>query len=201
MTFCELLKGGGRKKNLSSTIIKRTNARRDDDEADVHPLFTHPPRDPTSSKLAAVSVKLKEGNSTAAVRILCSDEVVADFSTKTSAKLQLKHPAEHNEASFPPEMPSDSALQVCEEDLLRVIRSFPVGSSGGPDGIKPQLLLEMVQSSEAGLGLLSAVTSFTNILLEEKCNTKYQNILYGGRLIALNKKYGGIRPIVVGYVW
>ena len=85
----------GRKRNLASIIIKRTNARRDDDEADVHPSFTHPLRDPTFSKLAAVSAKFENGNITAAVRILCSDEVVSDFSTETLAKHQLKHPAVH----------------------------------------------------------------------------------------------------------
>ena len=112
---------------------------------------------------------------------------MADFSTESLAKLQLKHPAEHKEALFSPEMPTNSALQVGEEDVLRALRTFPAGSSEGPDGIKLQLLLPIVQLREAGPGLLSAVASFTNILLEEKCNIKYQSILYGGRLIALNK--------------
>ena len=59
----------------------------------------------------------------------------------------------------------------------------------------------MVQSREAWPGLLSAFSQLTNILLQGKFNPAYQNIIFGGGLIALNKKYGGIRPIVVGYFW
>ena len=70
--------------------------------------------------------------SRAAVRILCSDEVIADYSTETLAKLQLKHPSEHESISYPPELSPSTALQVGEEDVLIGIRSFPAGSSGGP---------------------------------------------------------------------
>ena len=91
-----------------------------------------------TSKLAAVSAKLKDGNISAAVRILCSDEVIADYSAETLAKLQLKHPDKHECISFSPELSPSTALQVEEEDVLRAIRSFPAGSSGGPDGLRPQ---------------------------------------------------------------
>ena len=71
----------------------------------------------------------------------------------------------------------------------------------GPDGIRPQHLLELVQSQEAGPGLFTAVTTFVNSLLDGNCHDDYQHILFGGKLIALDKKSSGIRPIVVGYVW
>ena len=86
--------GGGRKRNLGFTIIKCIDARWDDDEANIHPFFIHPLRDPTSSKLPPVSVKLKDGNITSAVQILCSNEVIADFSIESLTKLHFKHPAE-----------------------------------------------------------------------------------------------------------
>ena len=38
-----------------------------------------------------------------------------------------------------------------------------------------------------------------NYLLEGKCHPQFIPILFGGKLIALNKKTGGIRPIAVGY--
>ena len=71
-----------------------------------------------------------------------------------------------------------------------------------PDVIKPQLLWEMVQSHEVGSGLLSDLTSFTNIFLEGKCNPKYQSILSGERLISLKlsyseMQYAKIQPIIV----
>ena len=58
-----------------------------------------------------------------------------------------------------------------------------------------------MQSHEAGPGLLAAVTTFVNSLINGKCHDDYQHILFGGKLIALDKKSGWIRPIVVGYAW
>ena len=128
-----------------------------------------------TSELAAVSAKLEDGNISAAIRILCSDEVIATYSAETLAKLQLKHPGEHESISFPPQLSPSTALQVGEEDVLRVIRSFPAGLSVGSDGLRSQHLVEMVQSLEAGSGLLSALTQLTNILLQGKCISKYKN--------------------------
>jgi len=34
----------------------------------------------------------------------------------------------------------DTALTVSEEDVRRAVFSFPAGSSGGPDGMRPQHL-------------------------------------------------------------
>jgi len=42
------------------------------------------------------------------------------------------------------------AVQVTEADVLRAVRSFPAGSAGGPDGFRPQHILEMVNCREAG---------------------------------------------------
>ena len=100
--------------------------------------------------------------------------------------------------STPDNMP---ALQVSEDTVLKAIRSFPAGSAPGSDGIRPQHLLERVQSQEVGPGLLTAVTAFVNSLLDSKCHDDYQHILFRGKLIALDKKFGGIRLIVVGYAW
>ena len=49
--------------------------------------------------------------------------------------------------------------------------------------------------------LLNAITDFVNLLLCGKCPTLVQPILFGGKLIALNKSDGGIRPIAIGYFW
>ena len=40
-----------------------------------------------------------------------------------------------------------------------------------------------------------------NSLIEGKCRKDFVHILFGGRLLAMNKKFVGIRPIVVGNVW
>ena len=104
--------------------------------------------------------------------------------------LQDKHPLEHMGAHIPPTPDNMPALQVSEDTVLKAIRSFPAGSAPGPDGIRLQHLLELVQSQEAG-SVLTAVTTFVNSLLDGKCHDDYQRILFGGKLIALDKRQAG----------
>ena len=51
---------------------------------------------------------------------------------------------------------------------------------------------------ENGKTLLTAITAFVNILLYGQCHD-FSHILFGGKFIALNKKAGGIRPIIICY--
>ena len=90
---------------------------------------------------------------------------------------------------------------ITNHDVMTAIRSFPSGSSGGIDGFTPQHLKDLV--GEAGLEspLVVALTGFVNTLLRGDCPEAIIPILFGGRLIALAKKEGGIRPIAVGSVW
>jgi len=76
--------------------------------------------------------------------------------------------------------------------------SFPAGSSGGPDGIRPQHLKDMSNCRETDSDLLTALTAFVNMALAGQCPKDVLPIFFGGRLIALDKKCGGIRPIVIG---
>ena len=50
-------------------------------------------------------------------------------------------------------------------------------------------------------GLIVSLTDLANILLAGKTPASVTPILFGGSLIALEKKDGGIRPIAVGYIW
>ena len=49
--------------------------------------------------------------------------------------------------------------------------------------------------------MLTSITSFINLLLDGRCHPAVIPFLFGGNLIALEKKSGGIRPIAVGYYW
>ena len=88
------------------------------------------------------------------------------------------------------------ALSVVIGDVLRAIRSFP----SGPDGLRPQHLLDLTSASagQDGKALLGAVTSFTNLVLAGDTPIPARKIFWGASLIALNKKDGGVRSIVVG---
>jgi hypothetical protein len=74
-----------------------------------------------------------------------------------------------------------------------------VGSSGGPDGFRPQHLIDLISNCESGAELLSALTAYVSILLQGHCHPHVVPVLFGGHLIALNKPSGGIRPIAIGY--
>ena len=82
---------------------------------------------------------------------------------------------------------------------MTAIRTFPPGSAGGPDGIRPQHIVDMVCCRVNGPALLIAITAFVNMLLDGKCSPAVTPILFGGTLMALEKKTGGIRPIAIGY--
>jgi len=76
--------------------------------------------------------------------------------------------------------------------------SFPAGSSAGPDGLRPQHLKDLVSCQERSPDLLTALTRFVNMVLSGRCPEEVAPFFIGGRLIALEKKSGGIQPIAVG---
>ena len=88
---------------------------------------------------------------------------------------------------------------MTETEVLQAVRSFLAESAGGPDGVRPQHVLEMVNCVEAGPELVSALTAFTNCLLHGEVHPDVSLVLFGGNLIALEKKPGGVSPIAVGY--
>ena len=91
------------------------------------------------------------------------------------------------------------SLQITTDDVLKCQRSFPAGSSAGSDCLRPNHLLDLVNCKESGDALLLALTSFTNCILAGSCPSVVIPVFFGGRLIALQKKAGGIRPIAIGY--
>jgi hypothetical protein len=167
-------------------------------EAEVHPRRRG--KDFPSQRLAqAVAAKLEDGNLRAAIRILVSDDAPAEPSLEGLAKLQEKHPPASLIVSEIPIPQEDSHMTVAEADVLKAVMSFPAGSSGGPDGFRPQHLKDLLNCRETGTNLLSALTAFTNMVLAGRCPRDMAPVFFGGRLIALDKKSGGIRPIAVGF--
>jgi hypothetical protein len=150
---------------------------------------------------AVVSAKIEDGNIRAALRILCSDDKPAEATQETLTKLEAKHPPAPSDRQPAADPSQFTALQVTSEQVMKAVRSFPAGSSGGPDGLRPQHLVDLLTCREGGQELLGVITQFVNCLLDGKCHPDVIPILFGGNLIALEKKTGGIRPIAIGYVW
>ena len=77
--------------------------------------------------------------------------------------------------------------------------SFPAGSAGGPYSLRPRHLRDMVFRKEAGPWLITALTGFINLVLAGRCPAGVAPIFFGGRLLVLCKKSGGVRPIAIGF--
>jgi hypothetical protein len=148
----------------------------------------------------AVASKIEAGNLRAAVRILCSDEKPAEYSDATFTALQDKHPSRPVD-SRPAAAPLPDSLQMDAREVIRAIRSFPSGSAGGQDGLRPQHLRDLLGKGDGVDELAEAMTDFVNLLLKGKCPEEVRPYFFGGRLLALAKKDGGVRPIAVGLVW
>ena len=136
---------------------------------------TQKPQEPLQLLARRVSEKLEEGDFKGAVRLTCSEDTIASDSEATIAALRSKHPDPHPESIFP-QAPNRSAMTVSEGDVVQAIQSFPKSSAGGPDGVCPQHLQDMVGASAGAGGLF----------------------FFGASLTALNKKDGEVRPIAVG---
>ena len=48
---------------------------------------------------------------------------------------------------------------------------------------------------------MTAITGFVNLVMDGRCPAEICPVFFGGRLIALEKKTGGYRPIAVGYTF
>ena len=192
---------GGQRRNLS-TLVKRQV----DEEADPSRItFPHrtTPSDPNHSLAKRVSAKLEEGDYRGAVRIACSEESIADITEETITLLKEKHPTPHSETSIPnPPQPADMhpLPVISEEVIIGAIRSFPRGSAGGPDGIRPQHLVDLTSASaeRGGKDLLRALAEFANFILRGYLPKYVKQVFFGATLIPLRKKDGGVRPIAVG---
>ena len=96
-----------------------------------------------------------------------------------------------------PEM-SEAFAHITEKEVTMGIKSFPYGSAGGPDGLRPQHLKDLTSDSveRGGRELLSALT--TIFIVQGNAPLCVHPILFGATLIALHNKEGGIRPISIG---
>jgi len=148
-------------------------------------------------------MKLEEGNIKGAVHLVCSDDRPAPHTSQTLAALQHKHPPpapDRRPACSPTSSERFEALQVLDVVVQRAIQSFPAGSAGGPDGVTPQHLKDLTAPGINGQ-LFNVLAEFTNLLLNGGLPDNIDEVIYGGNLLALQKKDGGIRPIAVGYTW
>ena len=190
---------GGHRRSLASAVKHQV-----EEEADpeIHTVISHPrSSDPMHLLAKRVSTKL-EGDYKGAVRIVCSDESIAENTDETISALKAKHPDMHPEANIPsPPLPRDflPSEKISEDAVRSTIHSFSRGSAAGPDGIRPQHLVDLTCASaeHGGRELLHALTDFVNHVIQGDIPQSVRPIFFGANLTPLRKKDGGIRPIAV----
>ena len=188
--------------SLSPIIKKRTinYITNIPDQASIPCYRQHHRNAPDEQLSKAITAKINDGNIKSALRLLLSDDKLAENNDDTYTKLQERHPAAAKDRRPPPApSPSDICLQVSEQEVKHAVKSFPPGSAGGPDGLRPQHITDLVSCRDNGPSLLTIITAFVNMLLKGQCATEVIPFLFGANLTALTKKSGGIRPIAVGY--
>jgi len=90
---------------------------------------------------------------------------------------------------------------VDESEVRRAVLTFPAGSAGGPDFLRPQHIRDLIMCQESGHDFLNSLTAFVNLVLSGRCPSEVAPIFFGGRLLAMNKKSGGIRLAFLFGVW
>ena len=193
-------KRGGKRHNLTATIKNRLTSFQSSAAVpqNASPTFQRRNEDADSQLARVVAAKLEDGNLRADVRILCSEDSPAQPSLDGLARLQAKHPPATLSCSDLPSPDGCQPLEVEESEVRKAILSFPAGSAGGHDGLRPQHLKELVLCRESGQELLTDLTAFVNMVLAGRCPKTVAPVFFGGRMLALNKKGGGIRPIAIG---
>ena len=154
----------------------------------------------TDNIAARISEKLDDGDVRGAIRLAASDDTMAPHDEHILAALRLKLRIVSSERPVLPAIRDDSnaPLTVKERDIAEAIKSFPAGSAGGIDGLRPQHLKDMTtaDTGETGQRLVSRLTEFANVCLGGNVPPTVRPMFCGASLCALNKKDGGIRPII-----
>ena len=165
-----------------------------------------PPPQPTNEKelqnlAKRISEKIAEGDVRGAARMASSEEKIAPYNEETLAALRSKHPAgPPNICGLVPPF-AVSSVEITEAQIRKSIASFPMGSSGGPDGLRPQHLNDLISFSagDAADETIRALTSLANLVVHGNKRKCIRPLFCGGKLCAFAKPLGGIRPIVVGF--
>jgi hypothetical protein len=116
-----------------------------------------------------VSEKIEDGDIRGAIRLAASGDTLAAFNSDILLALREKHPNKtatsinHLSAAVTADdIKSTDSLTVESEDVAAAIKSFPNGSAGGLDGLRPQHLNEMIsaQNGHHGERLIDILTIF-----------------------------------------
>jgi hypothetical protein len=111
------------------------------------------------------TAKLEDGDVRGAIRILSSSETIAPRDAATFETLKTLHPPRPPDRR-PAPTSSTAPIQVTPISVRKAIMSFPTGSAGGPDGLRPRHLKDLLIGAQDDHPLLQKITELMNILLD-----------------------------------
>ncbi|ESO04488.1 hypothetical protein HELRODRAFT_184238 [Helobdella robusta] len=110
----------------------------------------------------------RRGNLSSAVRLVCSPEGLAESSPATFDKLCSIHPKISVDRRVFPALTLTAGC-VSPAEMLRAVKSFKNGSSGGLDGLRLQHLKDVFSGSLPIDDTLNSLTQFINLILSGAC--------------------------------
>ena len=140
------------------------------------------------------------GDVRGAARVLANDGTVVAPDDDVVEVLRAKHPAGPDPPPSSRELPPP--LRLTAEQVMEAVSRTPAGGAGGPDGLRPAHLKQML-GPRAGAereDLRSALVRFANACLAGEVPVEVRPLFFGAGLVAFRKKDGGLRPIAVGLV-
>ena len=202
MSLCPFERWNQAKSSYLCPTLARYGGGKDTEvDSHQHPIASTS-RSPLEQLGARVAARLEEGDFRGAIRIASSNESFAPVNSHTLELLNERHPPRYPNSKNPPESAKNTccSIEVTSSEVLAAIHSFPAGSAGGPDGLRPQHLKDVV-TSRSGSGaslLLEALCCFVNFVIKGEVLEDARPFLFGASLVALSKSDGGVRPIAVG---
>lgn len=157
------------KKNKLTSIVKENINAFDESSIKVY-------KQKTATLSKRIEAKIADGDIKGAVRILSSKDEFAAESSSVLEELIKKHPAPSSPLKMP-EPPNESSphLIASENDVLEGIRSFYNGSAGVIDGLRPQIIKDMLSNETGDSGMHSPF--ITNKIIKHdasrKCTKRY----------------------------
>ena len=116
-----------------------------------------------------MSAKREHGNVRAAIRLLMLEVSPAVPSPEAVNAIREKH---HLSSSVLTDLPASQPQQCVSMDeceVCKAVLSFPAGSAGRPDGLRPQHIRDLLMCREAGPEFLRTLTAFVNQVLSGGC--------------------------------
>jgi hypothetical protein len=126
---------------------------------------------------------------------------MAPESVDTITALKAKHPSSPDDRRPNPVSEStEEHAYVTSAEIRKSIQTFSVGSAGGPDGMRPQVLKDLSASTNGEFGerLVGSIARFLTVVLRGGVPQGIRPLFFGANLFGFTKQIIDVRPIAVG---